>query len=122
MRERLASEVEIDESGLGTDAPERPPEQDESVRVLKVQRDDIVGLDAEAGAEVGAVTQNCIVELTVRVSGALEEQHGLVAVAGALGVGLEDVKGVEAVLPAAVGHLGDALEDAAEHERVVPEA
>lgn len=125
--EGRAGEVKVDKRRLGADAPEPPPEEDKGVGVLKVEGDDVAGPDAEVGAQIGAVTQDGVVERAVGVGGGsggvgrVQEQHRLVGVAGAGGAGLEGVKEVEAVGAAAVDDAGDAPEDAAEHQRVVPE-
>lgn len=120
LDERVASQVVVDESRLRTNAPEPPPQKDKGRRVLKVHGDNILGLDAHFCAQPVAVPQDDVVGLGVRVTPALEDEHGPAGSARVRRHGLDQVEEVQPVGILAVVHPRDARERAVDQEEIVP--
>ncbi|KAH8717913.1 hypothetical protein HC256_002589 [Beauveria bassiana] len=121
VRERLARQVIVDEGGLGANGPEPPPQEQKRVRVLVVEGDNGAGLDAVMRAQVGAVAEDGVVKLGVRVAAVLEQQHVAVGVALAARPVLEGVEEREAVVAHAAHEPPHADEANLLHGQVVPQ-
>jgi hypothetical protein len=119
--EGVAGEVVVDEGGLGADGPQAVPEEDEDVRVLAVDGDNVLWLDAVPLAQPGAVLEDLLVDLGVGVRAALEDDEGAGALGLVLGVPLQNVEGVQAVGPLAPAQGGVRGDDGREEVPVVPE-
>ena len=99
VREGLAGQVVVDEGGFGADGPEAKPAEDEDIRVLTVERDDVLGLDALGLPQPSTVLEDLLVDLTVGPGLVLEQDEGPFGGGLVLGMTLE---GLETFAPSIV--------------------
>jgi hypothetical protein len=96
LNKRSTSQVVVDEGGLCTEGPEGEPQEDEAVRVLKVEPNDLLGLDVVLFAQPRGIAKDTVIDLSIGVCLALEDEKIARAMAG-LSILLEPVKCIYAI-------------------------